>query len=753
MRRLTPILLVSLLAAFRLLAATYTVTNTNDSGAGSYREALTNANTNPGLDTIAFNVSGAGCDVAGVCTIAPTAALPLVTSPVLIDGYTQPGSSPNTNAQGALNTVLKIVLSGVNIPGQSAVYFTSGSDGSTVRGLVVNGPFGYTVTSAFSDDNIVTGCFIGTDVAGTAAVPAGRAVRAEFSPNFRLGGPAPADRNLISGNSVEGAYVASSANTSIEGNLIGTDVTGAAPLGNATTGLAIGGNSPGTVIRGNVVAASQFNGMEVGSGSETLHGITIEGNWIGTDVTGTLDLGNAINGIFVLSQQIAVGGIAPGQGNVIAYNRGAGVLVVYSMVNVFENPIRGNAIYGNGTGNGFNGESTLGIDLGNPGGFGQGGLTINDLGDADLGPNLNQNFPVITSAVSAGGDTTVQGLLNSTANTQFALDFYSNSACVGRPQDFREGQTYIGSDSVTTDGTGNMAINAVLSGVTLGPGEVVTATATDPTGNTSEFSQRIVVSSNPGSGSPAGAAVTLSGFNFLPGATVTVGGLPASNVVVTDYNTITATTPNLPPGSLNDVTVTNTDTSAGTLPNGWIADFLDVPGNQQFYAFVTTLVRNAITVGVGGGNYGVDQNTLRQQMAVFLLKAKNGICYTPPPCSAQVFDDVPCSSGFAPWINELVAQGITGGCGGNNYCPTNPVLRQQMAVLLLRTFEQPGYAPPPCTVATFTDVPCSSNFAPWIYELVARNITAGCGGGNYCPLTSANRGQMATFLVKTFGLQ
>ncbi len=76
-----------------------------------------------------------------------------------------------------------------------------------------------------------------------------------------------------------------------------------------------------------------------------------------------------------------------------------------------------------------------------------------------------------------------------------------------------------------------------------------------------------------------------------------------------------------------------------------------------------------------------------------------------------------------------------------------------MAVFLLKTLEGPGYAPPTCTVATFADVPCTSNFAPWIYELVARNITAGCGGGNYCPSTSANRGQMATFLVKTFGLQ
>jgi hypothetical protein len=281
----------------------------------------------------------------------------------------------------------------------------------------------------------------------------------------------------------------------------------------------------------------------------------------------------------------------------------------------------------------------------------------------------------------------------------------------------------------------------------------VTATATDPDGNTSEFSQRIVLHSAPGSGPPTGAAVTLSGFHFLAGATVTVGGVPASGVDVASYNQITATTPSLEPGSLNDVTVDNPDGSSGTLPNGWVADFLDVSPLNLFYQFVTTLVRNQITAGVGGGNYGVNQDTLRQQMAVFLLKAKYGICYVPPPCTVQVFPDVPCSSGFAPWINQLVAENITGGCGGGLYCPTNAVNRQQMAVFLLKTLEGSGYTPPACTSPSFSDVPCGHPFATWIYELVARGITAGCGGGFYCPLTNANRGQMATFIVKTFGLQ
>ena len=106
----------------------------------------------------------------------------------------------------------------------------------------------------------------------------------------------------------------------------------------------------------------------------------------------------------------------------------------------------------------------------------------------------------------------------------------------------------------------------------------------------------------------------------------------------------------------------------------------------------------------------------------------------PPACVTQAFDDVPCASPFAPWINELALRGVTAGCGdGSTYCPTDPTNRQQMAVFLLKTKEGSSYVPPACTVATFGDVPCDSTFAPWIYELVNRGVTAGCGGGQLLP--------------------
>ncbi len=191
--------LAALLVASALPAMTFTVTNTTDSGAGSLRQAILDANANAGLDTIAFNVTGAGCDGSGVCTITPASDLPVVTSPVLIDGYTQSGSAANTNAQGALNTALKIVISA---NGGNGIQFTTGSNGSTLRGVVVSGGWNYAFSSFFADDNSVRGCFIGTDAAGMAvSVPANiRGIDAEHSNGFTVGGPNPADRNLVSGN-------------------------------------------------------------------------------------------------------------------------------------------------------------------------------------------------------------------------------------------------------------------------------------------------------------------------------------------------------------------------------------------------------------------------------------------------------------------------------------------------------------------------------------------------------------------------
>jgi hypothetical protein len=182
--------------------------------------------------------------------------------------------------------------------------------------------------------------------------------------------------------------------------------------------------------------------------------------------------------------------------------------------------------------------------------------------------------------------------------------------------------------------------------------------------------------------------------------------------------------------------------------------FLDVPTTDQFYAFIENLFHNGVTGGCGAGNYCPTNPVTRAQMAVFLLKGEHGGTYAPPACSATTFADVPCPGGaFVDWVNQLATEGITGGCGGGNYCPDGSVTRGQMSVFLLKGEHGGDYVPPPCAATVFADVECpGAQFVDFINQLAAENITGGCGGGNYCPDDSVTRGQMAVFLVKTFQL-
>jgi hypothetical protein len=182
--------------------------------------------------------------------------------------------------------------------------------------------------------------------------------------------------------------------------------------------------------------------------------------------------------------------------------------------------------------------------------------------------------------------------------------------------------------------------------------------------------------------------------------------------------------------------------------------FLDVPTSHPLYPWVEALVRRGVTGGcsVTPPLFCPLTAVTREQMAVFLLRAKEGEAYTPPPCATPPFADVPCTSPFARWIAELAARGITSGCGGGNYCPGAVVPREQMAVFLLRALLGPGYVPPACTTPVFADVPCTSGFAAWINDLAARGIASGCGGGNFCPGGPVTRGPMAVFLAATFSL-
>ena len=750
MNRLAAVLFFA--AASPLAAATFTVTNTDDAGPGSLRQAMTDAMNCAGAPhSIAFDVP-VGSLTTGVAVITPLTPLPaILCAGTTIDGTTQTANGGNTNdvtlgtggvvgtgPDGRTGTGDEPALPQLNGPeveidgrNLSGAILTVQADAVTIRGLSLHGGGDFSgVGTGSGNIDIQSGSdvVVEDNLLGTGATS-----------YTNPGGAGQTQNNLI--------RIIGGSNVTIQNNLLGftrwrsilifnpavdTVTIEQNEFNGSFDGIDFSNPSLGPIGTITVSRNLFHDSVDNGSGS-TQFAMFVTQTGGSTVVTE--------NTIQRLNVGIAIDVNLPTlvERNVISGNRYYGVSGYAGTGGLMPATIRRNSIFDNGD---------LGIDL-TP----NAGVTPNDVGDADTGPNGLQNFPLIQSVEHLGpqgaGSTRVLGAFNGAASTTFDLDFYANPACSAFPREFLEGETYLGSTQVTTDGSGDASIDVTLPVVTEA-GVRISATATDPAGNTSEFSQRIIFSISPASGPAAGGtSLTASGTDFVDPTTMTIGGLSVP-VTFVDSQTLNATSPALAPGTFNDIVV-NTPANIGVLSNGWVADFLDVPEAHPFHGFVTTLVSNTITVGVGGGNYGVDQPTLRRQMAVFLLKAKHGLCYVPPPC-AGIFGDVPCPSTFADWVEALAAEGITGGCGGGNFCPANPVRRDQMAPFLLKAEHGSGYVPPACA-GTFTDVACPSLFADWVEQLNAEGITGGCGGSNYCPLSNATRGQMAVFVVKTFSLQ
>ena len=759
--RIAAIALLCLLTSAASTAAYIVVTTTADSGPGSLRQAILDANANPGSDSIAFNIPG-----GGVRTIAVGSEL-VTSDDVLIEGYTQPGSSLNTDP-AADNAVILIELQGSGTDG-----FVVSAGTARIRGLALHG-FLYAISLGGAVGSKVLGCFVGPRAAGDSAPGNAVGIWSHGSGADIIGNGFLENRNLISGNGV-GIQVDSAGQAVVGNNLIGPNAAGTAALPNgtgvvATTTLALGGAPE---LR-NVVSGNSGDGVHLTGGP-----FSIVQNYVGVDVSGTLPLGNGGVGIYANGSGVGI------SDNTVSANGSHGIDIVSSGASVVHNAIGLNPLalgsLGNG-GAGVHSGSASGAINGNWLAHNQYGLWIESQqnfspitwsgnsifeNEGGLGIVASAPSPVITSVVPNATTTTITGFMSVPVGmyvpTFVGLEFFASPACSKkRPRDFDEGKTPIGGASVTAFGS-PVSFSADVPVVITD--EVVTATArytayfpiqdggVEPFSASGPFSRRLPYSITPASGAPSGGvAVTITGANFAAGATVTIGGQAVGSPNVVSDVEIDATTPALQPGSVNDVVVTNLDGSDGPLSLAFLSDFLDVPPSHIFHDAVRAVVTNGVAAGIGGGDFGVDASTLRQQMAVYLLKAKNGICYAPPPCTTGVFADVPCSSPFADWIEALAAEGITAGCGSGNYCPASPVRRDQMAAFLLRSLSGPAYAPPPCT-GIFADVPCPSTFADWIEALAAEGITAGCGGGNYCPQNPNTTGQMAVFLQKAFVLE
>jgi len=576
-------------------ASTFVVTNTNTSGAGSLGQAILDANNNPGPDVITFNIPG-----SGVQTISLTNQLPQITDPVTINGYTQPGANPNSLAVGS-NAVLLIELNGAQANSPYGLSLTGGN--CTIRGLIINRFNFYGIYIDTKGDNVIAGNFIGTNASGTAGFPKpnnGSGVYLKAS-NNTIGGLTPADRNLLSGNGNAnggtGIFIRTGATgNKIIGNYIGTTASGMLPIGNYNDGIILndsGSNVIGglTTAERNVISGNSSYGISVGGASSNNQ---IIGNFIGPRADGTGSFfGNGTGITFVQSASgNTVGGTAFGAGNLIAFNAGAGVSVEDTCIN---NAILGNSIYSH--------QNQIGIDLYS----GALGVTPNDAGDADTGANNLQNFPVLTSVISTGGTTTIQGTLDSAVSKQFRIELFSNDAC--DPTGFGEGQNYLGFANVTTNasGQGSFTFNVPTANVV---GSFFTGTATDPSGNTSEFSACAsgVVSSP---GTLQFSTDFISQLENSGSFTINVTRTNGSNGTVTvQYATadMTATAPSDYVSTSGTLTFNNGETSKQiTIP---IADDSTPEGTENFKISLTNPSGGAVLGSFASATLSIQDNEL-----------------------------------------------------------------------------------------------------------------------------------------------
>ena len=513
------------------------ITRPGTDGAISLREALLAANNTGNTggvpDRIHFAIGG-----GGVRTITPTSALPTLTEAVVIDGSTQGGWA------GAPLIVLAGNAAGV----ADGLTIGAGAGGSTVRGLVIN-RFTGNGLSLLGGNNILQGNYIGTVADGSAAAGnAGGGLYITSGGNL-IGGTTAALRNLVSGNGIgdtPGIEINGAAATGnlLLGNYIGVNAAGTAAIGNASEGIVVYGGAANTTIGGTAAGAGNLiagnsdptsSGLWISGGGGNL----IQGNRFGTSADGTLAIGNGYAGILIdNASDNTIGGTVAGAGNVIA-NAVVAHGVAIQGASAQRNAILGNTIYGN---------AQLGIDI-------KGAWTpgVNDGLTSPLLANAGMDSPVFTAVTLAGNTLTVAGYVGSAAGqSAFAgarVEVFAASADVSG---YGEGRTYLG--HLTSDAGGRFAGSLAVSG--LSAGMRLTGTATDASGNSSEFGlNRLVVANN---------APVLSGANALSGISEDIGSGGANGGTKVSA-LVAGRVSDVDPGAVAGIAVTSVDTTLG----GW----------------------------------------------------------------------------------------------------------------------------------------------------------------------------------------
>ena len=473
-----------------LLSTTFMVTNADDAGAGSLRQAIldSNAASGAGVNTIDFALTG-----TGVHTLTPLSALPVITTSVVVDGTSQAGFAGSPLFEINFNDT-----------GSQGIEISAG--GSTIRGLTINGVgTGDLIILDTAGNNTIAGDFLGTNNTGTAAdLPqlnnlSGAGIRIQgTSSNNTIGGITAADRNIISGNGGAGVFIAAgSTGNSVKGNYIGTDVTGTAAIPNLGDGIFLAGssNNIGGIVSGamNLISGNTGSGIQATTDSQN----TIQGNFIGTDVTGLLAVGNGGNGMTLFgSTNDVIGGAAAGAGNVISGNTGNGIELEGTLGGSSGTPATGVTITGNLIGVGAGSSLATASVTGLIANGGHGIQSLDDHNTAILGNTIGyalakngwqvdsgpgdtikqqgfvtsngqttgkpinraaaQPVPTPTSAVfdAVSKSVTVQGTFHDTAKTSYTIDVYGQQVAIAGaftgPMLFEIGQI-----SVKTDAKGN----------------------------------------------------------------------------------------------------------------------------------------------------------------------------------------------------------------------------------------------------------------------------------------------------------
>jgi CSLREA domain-containing protein len=853
-------------ATFKIGIATITVNSAADTDARdsflTLREAIRVANgqisrfalssaeaaqvsgnpTGPSLDRILFSIG------SGARTISLSSAFDTITGPVIIDATTQPGygGTPIITLNGA----------GAGT-GANGLKITAGC--STVRGLVINRFNGNGVSLEANGRNLVAGNYIGTNLNGNTDLGnVGHGLNIIGDDNV-VGGTAAAARNLLSGNGQRGVSINGSRNR-VMGNYIGTHANGTTAMGNDSFGVTFAGSDNAIGARLNL------DGSVFGLGN------TIAYNSVGVqgfDITGPeASLRNSIlyNSIHsnILAQirlnvpcpppsACSIPGPLPNNGQIpptltsVSYNNVNGTLnITGEMVGVpgalFYITFYNYAQCPNSVPGGdpqFINTLPLLVVIGPDGsvpinpppfmippptGFINAQATDALNNSSSLSPCVPIGGSCLYSITPASDNLLPEGDTRSVAVTTTAgcpwsatsnapwisilsgesgsgMGEVTYSAQANPGASPRTGTMTVAGQTLTVNQNANScayslgsASQAFSSGSGFGSVNVM-AGASCAWGVVSDLPEYIIITSstNVGTGmvnytvaSNAGPArshtMTIAGQPFTvnqnsgclysidktsqsfpaslsPGTIQVTAGADCAWTAVSNDSFITITSGGNASG-LGEVTYSvsanpdpvrriGTITVAGqifTVLQG--AAFLDVPVGYLFYSDIGKLSARGITVGCGSGNYCPEAPTTREQMAAFIIRSI-GIPNPPPP-SAQRFGDVPPSNPFYAFIEEMAVRQITSGCGGGNYCPGLAVTREQMAAFIIRALGEFAPAAPPSQ--RFFDVPPNNQFYAFIDRMAALGITQGCGGGNYCPLATVTRGQMAAFLVRAFNL-